>query len=383
MKKFVKYSIMALVALSLTACSASGGKDSDKVLLGVNYDLTGGGAQYGQAELEGTKLAVKLYNEKGGFKGESVELLTLDGKSDPQESYRAQTKLAEDGVFAIIGATISGTSSQAIKASGEMEVPTVSPSATADLVTNDGKKAYPYGYRVCYSDSFQAITMANFTVDKGFKKVGVIGDSSSEYAAGLSKEYIKVVEAAGVEVVVEEYYTEGDSDFSALLTKVKANADVEALFIPGYYSEVGPLLKQAHELGVNLPVLGVDGYDSSEFIDLASAPALNNVYYTNHYSTLIDSDVHTAFVEAFEKEYGKKPNGFAALAFDATNLVLEALERADSTDPKKVNDAIKNTVDFEAVTGVISIDDMHNAKKATYVVELKDGVEVNATIVNP
>ena len=382
MKRLLKYSMTALLALSLAACSG-GSKNDGKVILGANMDLTGGGQQYGEAELEGIKLAVKLYNEKGGFNGEEVQLKVVDGKSEPKESYLAQTSLAEDGAFAIIGATISGTSAQAIVASGEMEVPTVSPSATADDVTNDGTSGYPFGYRVCYSDMFQAVTMANYTQDQGYKKVAVIGDSSSAYAQGLSEIYIQTAKANGIEIVLDEYYQEGDSDFTPILTKVKGNADVEALFIPGYYSEVGPLIKQAHALGLDLPILGVDGYDSKEFIDLAGAEALNNVFYTNHYSTNIQSDVHTAFVKAFEEEYGRAPSGFAALAFDATNLVLNALERAGSTDPVKVNDAIKNTVDFEGVTGVISIDDLHNAKKATYVVELKDGVEVGATIVEP
>lgn len=383
MKRFIKYSMMAVLALSLAACSTDKPSDGTKVVLGANFDLTGAGAQYGEAEKKGTELAVKLYNEAGGFKGENVELIIVDGKSDPQESYQAQTKLAEKGVFAIVGATISGTSEQAVRASGEVEVPTVSPSATSDLVTNDGTKGHPYGYRVCYSDMFQAVTMANFTKDKGFTKVAVIADSSSEYAQGLSKKYIETVEDLGVAVVVTEYYTAGDSDFSAMLTKVKGNPNVEAVFIPGYYSEVGPLLAQAHDLGLNLPVLGVDGYESNEFIELAGAEALNNVFYSNHYSKLIDSEAHSKFVDAFEKEYGEKPNGFSALAYDATNLVLDALGRAGEADAKKVNEAIKNTKNFEAVTGVISINDLHNAEKATYVVELKDGVEVNATIVEP
>lgn len=383
MKRLLKLSITALIALSLAACGAKDADNDAKLLLGANLDLTGPGQQYGEAELEGIELAVKLYNENGGFDGQDVELKVLDGKSEEQESYLAQTTLAEDGVFAIVGATISSTSAQAVLASGEMEVPTVSPSATADDVTNDGTQGYPFGYRVCYSDMFQAVTMANYTVEQGFTKVGVIGDNSSDYAQGLSEKYIETVEAQGVEVVVEEYYTEGESDFSPMLTKVKNNSEVEALFIPGYYSEVGPLLKQAHALGLDLPVLGVDGYDSGEFVDLAGADALNNVYYSNHYSSNIQSDAHVAFVEAFEAEYGKAPGGFAALAFDATNLVLDALERAGKADPIAVNDAIKSTVDFEGVTGVISIDDLHNAKKATYVVELKDGVEVGATIVEP
>lgn len=384
MKKYLRLMVMAFITLSLVACGGSAKGADGKLLLGVNFDLTGAGMQYGVAELEGVELAVKLFNEKGGFNGKEVEIVSRDGKSDPSESYLVQMALAEEGVFAIIGATISGTSAQAVKASGEAQVPTISPSATTDTVTNDGTVGYPFGYRVCYSDMFQAVTMANFTVEtKGFKKVGIIADNTSEYAQGLSKIYKEYVEKLDGEVIFEEFYAQGESDFSSILTKVKNNQEVEALFIPGYYSEIGPLLRQAHQLDVNLPILGVDGYDSVDFVDLAGAEALNNVFYSNHYSKLINSEEHSAFVDAFVAEYGKEPIGFSALAFDAANLALDALVRAGEPDPIKVNDAIKNTKGFVAVTGTISINDLHNAEKSTYVIELKDGVEVNATIVEP
>lgn len=383
MKNIIKYTLLILISLSLVACGTGKSNNDGKVVLGVNFDLSGEGAQYGEAELKGVELAVELYNKNGGFNGEDVILQVADAKSVPEEAYRAQTKLAEDGVFAIVGATVSATSALAVKASSEMEVPTVSPSATADSVTNDGAAGYPYGYRVCYSDSFQAVTMAKFTANKGFKKVAIVADKSSEYAQGLTDQYLENVNELGVEVVDIQYFSKDDVDFSVLLTNIKGNKDIEALFIPGYYGTVGPLLKQAHELGLDLPILGVDGYESDEFVKLAGAEALNNVFYSNHYSTVIKTDAHDDFVAAFEAKFGSKPNGFSALAFDATNLVLDALDRAGEADPKKVNEAIRSTKDFEAVTGVITIDELHNAQKATFVVELKDGVEVSAEIVEP
>ena len=391
MKRYLKVVLTALLALTLVACGGGNkaaddkpATDGNKLLLGVNLDLTGAGAQYGEAEKKGIELAIKLYNEKGGFNGQKVEYEILDSKSNTEEAYVVQTKLAEKGAFAIVGATISGTSAQAVKASGESKVPTVSPSATTDSVTNDGKAGYPFGYRVCYSDMFQAVTMANFTFDtKGFKKVGIIADNSSDYAKGLSTIYKEQFESKGGTIVFEEFYQGGESDFSSIITKVKGNSDVEALFIPGYYGEIGPLLGQAYEQGLRLPVMGVDGYDSGEFINLAGADALNNVFYSNHYSSLINSAEHTAFVDAYKKEYNAEPAGFQALAFDATNLVLDALERAGEANPIKVDEAIRNTKDFKGVTGTITIDELHNAKKSTYVVELKNGVETDATIVNP
>lgn len=382
MKKFTYFMVSMFMMFSLAACNQSG--SGDKAVIGLNFDLTDVGAQYGAPELEGAKLAIKLFNENGGFNGKDVEFISLDSKSDPMEAYQAQTRLAEEGVFAVVGSTISSTSASAIKAAGEQEVPTVTPSATADLVTNDGTTGLPYGYRVCYSDSFQAVTMANFAVNtKGFKKVGIIADNSSEYAQGLTKMFKEQMAKLGGTIVFEEFYTAGDKDFSTILTKVKANTEVEALFIPGYYNEVGPILRQAHTLSLNLPILGVDGYDSADFKELATPEALNNVFYSNHYSRLDQSPARLKFVEAYKAEYGKEPIGFAALSFDATNLVLEALVRANSTDPKKVNEEIEKTVDFKGVTGSITIDDLHNARKSTFVVELKNGDESAVTIVEP
>ncbi|AMC93407.1 hypothetical protein AOC36_05260 [Erysipelothrix larvae] len=382
-KKVFKLFQVMCVTLMLTACGSSNGSDGD-VTIGFNFDLTGAGAQYGEAELDGAKLALKIFNENGGFNGKEVKFISLDSKSDQSEAYQAQTKLAEDGVFAIVGATISSTSAQAILASEEQKVPTVTPSATADKVTNDGTKGIPYGYRVCYADSFQGLTMANFAVnEKGFKKIGIIADNSSDYAKGLVSVFKAQLESLGGQVVVEEYYSTGETDFSTILTKIRGNTDIEALFIPGYYNEVGTLIKQARGLGVDYPILGVDGYDSAELINLATAEALNNVYYSNHYSNTVESKTRDNFVELFKAEYGKEPAGFQALAFDATNLVLEALVKAGKADPEAVNAAIESTKGFEGVTGTISIDSLHNAEKSTFVLELKDGVEVEATIVAP
>lgn len=381
MKHLMKLMLVVGCVLVLFGCSNK--SDADTVKLGLNMDTSGAGADYGQVEVEGIKLAVKLFNEKGGFNGKDVELVTYDNGTSNEEAYRLQTVLAEEGVFAIVGATTSGTSSMAIKASGEQKVPTISPSATQDNVTNDGTAGYPYGYRMCYSDSYQGVVMVNFAVEKNWKNVVILADNSNDYAKGLSETFAKELKAKGGNVVHQEFYTEGEEDFNVFWTKVKGMTNVDAVFIPGYYGEVGLIIKQARTNGVDLPILGVDGYESTQLIDIAGAEALNNVYYSNHYSNTYSGDDHKAFVEAYEKEYNRKPNAFSALAFDAANLALEALVKAGEANPEKVNEVIESMKDFKGVTGTTSIDELHNAIKSVYIIELKDGVEASATVVNP
>lgn len=387
MKKIVKILIVFLVLASVTACGNNNSTDGGprELIIGLNFDLSGVGASYGQAESKGAKLAIKLFNENGGFEGQPVSYEEVDGQSDESESYRLQTVLATDKkVFGIVGATLSGTSVSAVKASGEHKVPTISPSATADSVTNDGKKGRAFGYRVCFGDSFQGITMANFASENlGVKKVVILADNSSDYAKGLTKFFTEQFKGNGGDIIDTKYYVEGETDFNTVLTSIRGLSDIEAIFIPGYYEEVGLIIRQARELGITLPILGVDGFESPELIKLGGAENLNDVYYSNHYSDSLESAERSAFVAAYEKEYNETPNGFAALAFDATNLMLDSLTRAGSPDPIKVDEAIANTKDFKAVTGSVTIDELHNAVKPAVVIKLENGVDTSSTLVNP
>lgn len=386
MKKSVKVIVLMLVMATLTACSSNGNSGGNsELLIGFNFDLSGVGASYGQVESKGAKLAVKLYNENGGFNGQEVKIKEYDGQSSEAESYRVQTKLAtDDKVFGIVGSTLSGTSVSAIKASGEHKVPTISPSATADSVTNDGKKGKAYGYRVCFSDSFQGITMANFASNNlDITKVAILADNSSDYAKGLTKFFTEQFTANGGTIIDTSYYVTGENDFNTVLTSIRGLNDLEAIFIPGYYEQVGLIIRQARDLGIEVPILGVDGFESPELVKLAGADNLNEVYYSNHYSDSLESPEHKAFVEAYKAEYNEEANGFAALAFDAANLMLDALDRAGEANAEKVNEAIASTKDFKAVTGTVTIDDLHNAVKAAVVIQLENGVDVESTLVNP
>lgn len=386
MKRMTKFIFLACLPFVLAACGDDSSNNSGgdgEVILGANFDTSGAGADYGQVELEGFELAVKLYNEAGGFNGEEVQTKVYDNTTDQQEAYRLQTVLAEEGAFAIVGATTSGTSAMAIQASTEQGVPTISPSATADGTTNDGETGFDYGYRICFSDSYQGVVMANYAAEEGYNNIAILSDNSSDYAVGLTETFKSQAEEDNLNIVYEEFYSAGEEDFNVFWTTVGGMDDVDAVFIPGYYDEVGLIIRQARANGVDLPILGVDGYESTQLIDIAGAEALNNVFYSTHYATSFSSEEHQAFVKAYEEEYNRQPNAFSALAFDAANLALDALERAGEPDPEAVNEEIQNTVDFQGVTGSTTIDELHNARKSTYIVELVDGVEDSATVIEP
>lgn len=173
-----------------------------------------------------------------------------------------------------------------------------------------------------------------------------------------------------------------DTDFKATLTKIKA-LNPEVIYLPGYYEEVGKIVKQARELGIMAPIVGGDGWDSPKLVELAGPLALNNTYFTNHYSVEDTNPVSQAFVEAYTKEYGQKPDALAVLGYDAANILIDAITRAGSTDSDKIREALMNTKDFPAITGATTLDEKHNAVKSAVIIEMKDGKQLFKANVKP
>ncbi|MBQ4051130.1 MAG: ABC transporter substrate-binding protein, partial [Oscillospiraceae bacterium] len=194
---------------------------------------------------------------------------------------------------------------------------------------------------------------------------------------GLAKSFTETFTAAGGEIVAEESYTTNDKDFSAILTNVK-DKGAEVIFIPGYYQQVGLIIKQARELGIDLPVLGADGFDSPDLVALAGAENLNDVYYSNHYSSLDQDPLVQDFIADFSAKYGQEPDAFNALGYDAAMLVCDALARTENLNSESLKEAMASTEDFAGVTGTLSIDENHNAVKSIVVIELENGVQVSA-----
>ncbi|MDF2521188.1 MAG: transporter substrate-binding protein [Clostridia bacterium] len=381
-KRFTLFMALLFTLSFLTACSQSSDPASasaaDTIKVGLNYELSGNVATYGQGLTNGIELAVEEINKNGGVLGKQIELVKVDNKSDNAEAANVSSRLAtRDKVVAILGAATSGNTKAASPAATENKVPLISGSATADDVTVDSNgKVREYVFKISFSDSFQGVTMANFaTADLNLKTAAVLVDNTSDYSKGLAKNFKETFARLGGTVVVEEAYQAKDTDYKAVLTNIKAkNPDV--LYLPGYYEEVGLIVKQARELGLNVPVLGGDGYDSPKLVEIAGAEALNNVFFTNHYSSQDNAPEVVKFKEAYTAKYGKEADAFNALGYDLAYFLADAIKRAGEADSVKIKDALAATKDFKGITGTLSIDEFHNPVKAVTILEVKEGKPV-------
>lgn len=378
-----------IAASMLVGCSSGGAaneavtlSEGDTVKIGLNYELSGNVATYGQAMNKGTELAIKQYNESEDAKYKA-EAVSMDNKSDSGEAYSIATKLmTEDQVVMQVGPATSGDSIATYPAADENQTPVLSPAVTQNggMLKEDGS-AYEYAWRVCFEDSAQASAMAVFAHENlGKTKAVVYSDATSDYAKGLAEDFVSKFEDLGGEVVAQENYTSGDTDFNAALSKIK-ELDFDVLYVPGYYNESGLIIKQAREAGISQTILGPDGMDSPKLAELAGEENLNDVYFTTAYTTVDASEELTSFIEAYKAEYNEEPDMFSVLAYDATNLGLQALEEAGETG-EALNEAIKN-IEFTGLTGSFTFDEEHTPLKKVLVVELENGVQVNPVEVDP
>jgi len=372
-----RYSVIFLLVLSMlifAGCSQSASTNQNVIKIGVNYELSGKVATYGQSSVEGIELAIEQINEAGGINGKKIQLVKYDNKSEASEATTLATRLmTQDKVVAVLGPATSGAFMATIPVANQNKVPVISSSATANNVTVDDNGVKEYAFRICFTDSQQGSAAATFALENlSSKKAVIIMDSSSDYAKGLADAFTSTFEAGGGTIVAQEAYMEGDTDFNAVLTSIKGK-DFDVIYIPGYYNEAGLIIKQARAQGINVPVVGADGFDSPKLAELAGADALNDVYFTNHYSSVDSSSLVAEFVKAFKAKYNKEPDAFGALGYDLGRFVADALSRAEKADGESLKKAIEATENFEGVTGNMSVDENHNVVKDIIVIELKDG----------
>jgi len=367
-------SILLIVVMTTVLISGCSGSNANEIKIGVNYELSGQVATYGQSSVEGIELAIEEINKAGGINGKQIKLVKVDNKSEPSEATTVATRLmTQDKVIAVLGPATSGAFKATIPVAIKNKVPVASGSATADDVTVDANGVKEYAFRICFSDSYQGNVMARYALEKLSKtKAVIIADSSSDYAKGLAANFKSTFEAGGGKIVAEEAYIKGDTDFNAIITKIKG-MDFDVIFIPGYYEEVGLIIKQARTQGIDVPILGGDGFDSPKLVELAGPEALNNVYFSNHYSSLDESPVVQDFIKAFKEKYNKEPDAFNALGYDLAKFVADGIKRAEKLTGEAVKNALEQTRNFEGVTGTFSVDENHNAEKAIVIIGLKDG----------
>ena len=373
-KKSLRLACAVLGATLLSSVFAGcGSKESgDTIKVGANFELTGNVANYGNATIEGLQLAIDEANEAGGINGKKIELVSVDDKSEAAESINAATKLiSDDDVKVIVGPATTGLVLAETQTATDAKVPIIAPCATSPEATVENGKVKPYVFRSCFIDPQQGEVMATFAAKDLKAKTAVIYvDNSSDYSKNLAKVFKEKFEAAGGKVVMEEAFLQKDQDFKATLTKLKtANADV--MFVPAYYEEVGKIVKQAREMGINSAILGTDGWDDTKVVDIAGADALNNTFFSTHYSEK-DAEVQ-GFIEAYKKKFNRAPNVFAALGYDAGKMLVDALKRAGSGDTEKIREALEATKDLKVGTGTISMDKNHNPIKTAVILEMKNG----------
>ncbi|OCS87953.1 ABC transporter substrate-binding protein [Caryophanon tenue] len=391
-KKFGSLALVGVLATSvLAACNEDGGdsggsSDADTIKIGANLELSGAVASYGSSILDGAELAIKEINENGGIDGKEIELISADNKSENAEATNAALKLIEqDEVVAMIAPATSGNTVATVQLANENKIPIVTASGTAPNITvNEDGSVNEYAFRTCFIDPFQGTVAANFAANElSAKNVAIFADNASDYAKGLAASFKEQIEANGGTVVGEEAYVAKDTDFRTQLTNLKGE-NPDFIFIPGYYEEVGLIVKQARELGIDVPLMGADGWDSPTLIDLAGGEALNNTFITNHYSSGDPDEKIQKFVEAFKADNGDTaPNAFNALGYDTVYYLADAIDRADSLDGEAIKDALAATENLSLVTGTFTVDDEHNPVKSATVLEFVDGSQVFNSKIDP
>ncbi|TDE75556.1 ABC transporter substrate-binding protein [Streptococcus vicugnae] len=386
-KKIALTALTFLTSIALGACSkspdvtanATGTTIGDTIKVGVNLELTGTVAAYGNAENNGIKLAVQEINKAGGVDGKKIELVTKDNKSENAEASTAATNLAiQSQVNAMIGPATSGAVAAASLNAQKTGVPLLTPSGTQDdltLDTVDGVKKYVF--RTTFQDSFQGQVLAQYAYSNlNAKKVVLYYDNSSDYAKGIAEEFKKKYQG---DIVTTATFASGDKDFQSALTKFK-NLDYDAIVMPGYYTETGIITKQARDMGISVPILGPDGFNDDSFADLAGKANANSVYYVSGYSTKTAlSGKANDFIKAYKAKYGSEPNMFAALSYDSVYMIAKAAEGAKTSIDIANN--LAELKDFDGVTGNMTIDKKHNPIKTALMVIMKDGAEVSADAV--
>lgn len=391
MKRVTKLlSVLAVGAMFMSALTGCGGgskgADGDTIKVGGLLEMTGGSASFGISGKNGIDLALKKINEKGVLGGKKLSLVVADTKSEASEATNGMQKLiSQDKVVAVIGPN----QSSAVIASGAInngaKVVDITPMGTNPDVTVDPKtkQVKPYSFRTCFIDPFQGTVMASFASNElKVKRAAIYIDNTSDYAKGLAQFFKENFVKNGGQVVIEEAYLQKDTDFKSTLTKIKA-AKPDFIYIPGYYQEVGLIVKQAREMGITVPMAGGDGWDSAKLPEIAGKAALENTFFSSLYSPDDTSDLNKDFVAEYKKAYNTNPDVFAALAYDSALLVAKAIEDAGSADPAKIGEAMAKIKGFKGVSGEVTFNEQHNPIKSAVIIEHKDGKQTFKTKVNP
>jgi branched-chain amino acid transport system substrate-binding protein len=362
---------LGLLALVAVGCGHSGAPAPDEIRIGHYASLTGSEATFGQSTDNGIRLAVEAVNQAGGVHGKKIRLITYDDRGDAKEAGTAVTRLiSRDQVTAVLGEVASGLSLAGAPVCQESGIPMVTPSSTAPEITTVGDRIF----RVCFMNRFQAYACAKFAREKlKAQSAAILYDQKLPYSVGLADEFEKQFATMGGRISSRLSYQEGDQDFSAQLTSIRGG-EPDIVFIPGYYTDVANIAVQARKLGIRVPLVGGDGWDSAKLADIAGE-AIDGSFFCSHYSQQDPRPRVQEFLKNYRTQFGIAPDAMAALGFDAANILFAAIEKAPTQSGADIAAALAATKNFEGVSGRISIDRDRNA--------VKPAVILSATIEPP
>ncbi len=375
----MRQTIMALAVLGILSLSCGPKINPNEIRIGEFASLTGGQATFGQSNHEGVIFASDEINAAGGINGKKLIVTTLDDQGKPEQAAVAVTKLiTQDQVQVVIGEVASSLSLAAAPICQDRKTPMISPSSTNPKVTQQGD----YIFRVCFIDPFQGQVMADFSLGHlKAKTAAIFRDQKSDYSMGLADYFIKRFKEKGGTIVSDQSYVQGDIDFKSQLTTIR-EVKPDVIFVPGYYTEVGLIAKQARELGLKVPLLGGDGWESSKLFEIGGT-ALEGCYFSTHFSSMSKDPKVVDFVNKYNSRFGHIPDALATLGYDAVGVLAAALKTAKSLGPQDIRDAIAATKNFPGVTGTISLNENRDAVKSAVVLKVENGKESFVTTVNP
>lgn len=358
----------------------SSAHETNEILVGEFGSMTGPNATFGMSTHKGIELAFEEINSTGGIQGKKLKLISFDDQGKPEEAAAVVSRLiTQNKVMALIGEVSSSNSLAAAPIAQKYKIPMISPSSTNPKVTEVGD----YIFRVCFIDPFQGTVMAKFAKEHlKSTKVAILRDAKNDYSVGLADYFVTEFKNLGGNIVSDLSYVAGDTDFKAQLTQIRAQAP-DAIFIPGYYTDVGLIARQVRQMGIKSTLMGGDGWDSSKLYEIGK-DSIKGSYFSNHYTTESADQTVKGFIDKFKKKYNETPDGLAALGYDAALILITSLKQIQGELTSiAIRDQLAKTIGFKGVTGSITINEKRNAIKSAVVVQVDGAANRYITTINP
>lgn len=367
MKKRLLIFAIITVMVMMTACSSNGeNSKSDTIHIGVSGPTSGTQAQYGEAFKNGAELAAKQMNDAGGIDGKQVKIVVEDDKGEPNEAVNVANKFSTNkDILAVVGHFNSSATLASAPIYNKNKIVQVSPSSSAPAVTDAGD----YTYRVITTDAFQAAYLAEWSKELGYEKVALIYEQS-DFGLGLLDVYQSAAPGHGIEVVAAESYLPGAKEFSTILTKIKEKQP-DAIFIGGFYNEAALIASQAQKLDLSVDYIGVDSLYSQALLDLGGE-SVEGFKIIGFFYPGGSNEKAKAFQDAFVEAYGKEPDTYAAYAYDATSVIIEAIKQ-NGAKREGLKQALDQLKDFPGATGVLNFDENGDVETIPQKLIVKNG----------